>query len=189
MTGTQSVLDQMAAGIMGRKQEKAATLTPVGLEAPAKPAIAEVKGDIFPHDGGIQSQIIFSAKIIRENLFQMRSQLDGMEDCLQSIEREVGLRDALPALSAKPVEAPLVEAPLVEESFEEKYAAQQADAQAQAFGSANDAPVVPPVSTSGNLSSGWECPTHGSDSLTTLTSRKGRKYRSCIGCDQFERIA
>jgi len=33
----------------------------------------------------------------------------------------------------------------------------------------------------------WECPIHGGVYLVTLTSRQGRTYRCCKGCDDFER--
>jgi hypothetical protein len=175
MSDTQSVLDQMTAGIMGRKQEKATSLTPVGME---RPTIATVKGDIFPHDGGIQSQIAHSAKIIRENIFQMQAQLAGMEDCLQSIEREAGLRDPLPEI-ANPAAADTLDTLL---TFEEKFAAQQTDAQAQAFSTTQPMPVAPTSSTP----MGWACPEHG-DNVIELRSKKGRAYHKCRMCTEFER--
>jgi hypothetical protein len=167
MSETQSVLDKMTAGIMGMKQERATQLTPVGMErSNPLPAIAEARGDVFPHDGGIQDQIVFSAKIIRENLFQMQTQLAGMEECLRSIEREAGLAEPL-----TPVSTP------AEPTFEEKYAAQQADAQAQAF---TATPVVKGTDA-------WECPAHGSSNVVGLKSKKGRDYRKCTLCSEFER--
>jgi hypothetical protein len=187
VTDTQSVLDQMTAGIMGRKQERATSLTPVGMEKP-QPAIAEVRGDVFPHDSGIQAQIIFSAKIIRENLFQMQAQLAGMEDCLRSIEREVGLADPLPPIV--PIDAvkdafaplPVLADRIPEPTFEEKFAAQQTDAQAQAFSTTQPMPVAPTSSTP----MGWACPEHG-DNVIELRSKKGRAYHKCRMCTEFER--
>ena len=180
MSDTQSVLDQMTAGIMGRKQEKATGLTPVGMEKPL-PAIAEARGDVFPHDGGIQGQIVFSAKIIREQLFQMQAQLAGMEDCLQSIEREAGLREPLPVAVYV---GTVIEAADIQPTFEEKFAAQQADAQAQAFKTPEE---VPPESTSRTPSSGWACPEHGPSNVVGLMSKKGRPYHKCTLCSEFER--
>jgi len=182
MSDTQSVLDLMTAGIMGMKQDKASQLTPVGMEKPP-PTIADARGDVFPHDGGLQSQIVFSAKIIRENLFQMQAQLTGMEDCLQSIEREAGLREPL-SPTVNPAAPDTLDTLL---TFEEKFAAQQADAQAQAFKAADEVKASEPQPA--QPSSGWVCPEHGDSHLTTLTSRKGRQYKSCVGCSQFERIA
>ncbi len=33
---------------------------------------------------------------------------------------------------------------------------------------------------------GWECPLHGGEYLRSLTSRRGRRYRACTLCMQFE---
>lgn len=34
--------------------------------------------------------------------------------------------------------------------------------------------------------SGWECPKHWLDDIRQLTSWKGREYRSCAACEEFE---
>ncbi len=188
MSDTQNVLDAMTASIMGMKQEKATQLTPVGMESNVRSTFLDAKGDIFPHDEGIQSQVIHSSKIIRENLFQMQAQLAGIESCLLSIEREAGLAEPLPPISPPPEE----KAPDIGPSFEEKFAAQQADAQRQAFAAAFAVLDAAPVATTPPVTSGaWTCPEHGDKHLVTLTSRKGRKYGVCslAACPEFERIA
>jgi hypothetical protein len=185
MTDTQSVLDQMTAGIMGRKQEKATSLTPVGME---RPTILDAKGDVFPHDGGIGSQILHSARLIR-------AELAGIESCLRSIEREAGLTEGgPPVVIHDPKEAARLavhaEEQAKEASFKERFAKQQVDAQSQVFVVSDEpVPIAPAPVAPGNVTEGWICPVHGHKNLTTLTSRKGRQYKSCVGCDQFERIA
>ena len=54
-----------------------------------------------------------------------------------------------------------------EAQFKAEMEAKQAAAQAQVFG--------------------WTCSTHGDTAIATLTSRKGRAYRSCAECFEFEK--
>jgi hypothetical protein len=176
MTDTQSVLDQMTAGIMGRKQEKATSLTPVGME---RPTILDAKGDVFPHDGGIGSQILHSARLIR-------AELAGIESCLRSIEREAGLTEGgPPVVIHDPKEAARLavhaEEQAKEASFKERFAKQQVDAQSQVFVVSDEPPA--------NIRQGWICPSHGDSNVVGLKSKRGRDYRKCTLCEEFERNA
>jgi hypothetical protein len=176
MTDTQSVLDQMTAGIMGRKQERATSLTPVGME---RPAITAVKGDTFPYDGGIGEQIIHSAKLIR-------SELASIEACLRSIERESGVTEGGPpplVVDQKEASRQAVRAAeqVKDNEFKERFAKQQADAQSQVF-VVSDAPPD-------NIRQGWICPSHGDSNVVGLKSKRGRDYRKCTLCEEFERNA
>lgn len=47
-------------------------------------------------------------------------------------------------------------------------------------------PRMPPVEPPAH-SSGWTCPAHGMASVKTQTTRKGRTYRVCAECPEFEK--
>jgi hypothetical protein len=60
-------------------------------------------------------------------------------------------------------------------TFVEDFAAKSAAAQAATFKAPDEEP------------SGWTCSTHGAQSVTQLTSRKGREYAACLECEEFEK--
>jgi hypothetical protein len=171
---TQSVLDQMTAAIMSSKEQKAATLTPVGMETPA---IARVKGDVFPFDSGAVEQVVHSARVIRE-------ELASIEAALRSIERAVGTPEGgpPPVVVVSPKEQAAIAQREVEQkadaTFKAHYDEQSREAQAQVF-TAQDS----------TQDEGWVCPAHGDTAVQTRTSRKGREFQACGLCQEFERRA
>jgi hypothetical protein len=62
------------------------------------------------------------------------------------------------------------------------YATLQAQAQRAVFTPDIDKPAV-----AGSAAPGWVCPTHGAKSTKEQTSRKGRTYRVCTACPEFEK--
>jgi hypothetical protein len=186
---TQSVLDQMTAGIMQRKN---ATLTPVAGEIEAAPpTISDVKGDVFPFDAGIDEQIEHSARIIRAELARI-------EECLRSIERAANLPEGgIPVttfvpkseqirLATRADEAESERKYTESEQFQRDFEEKQRKAQEQALASLDaDTPV--PEEPLPNADGGWACPEHGSAFIITLVSKKGRTYRTCKHCEEFER--
>ena len=191
MSDTKSVLDQMTAGIMGRKELKATQLTPVGQEIPKRePSFADATGDQFEYERGMREQIIHSGAIIRKELATI-------ELCLQSIERQAGVPLTEPPVTtitsavnaaAEATKQAEKKADTETEKFQASFAAKAAAAQKAAFVGLDDpgeAPA-PVVVAAAPADGGWQCPTHGTDALTNLESRKGRKYRACITCNQFE---
>lgn len=197
---TQSVLDQMTAGIMSKKAAKAATLTPVGLEKPADlPAIALVQGDVFPHDGGVTEQVVHSAREIRAELRKIAQYSEQIDECLRSIERAIGAQEGGPTVvtRASAQEQARIEQTEAEraadaafkasEQFRLQMAEKEARAKAQIFGEAYEESKTASPSPDPTPSGGWACPEHGSDHVKTLTSRKGRVYGACLKCEEFER--
>ena len=175
MADTQNVLDQMTAGIMQQKANKSTKLTPVAGEAvsslPKTPAA-------FPND---QPQEVTEG-IIRDIEIQI-VRLQEVVTALRLLTGAVESTDEGPTLT--PVSATLkvdkeAEAKADENvAFTANYARLQAEAQAAVFKDAP--PTVAP------LAKGWECPVHGGTSLQSLTSRKGRMYKACTQCEEFER--
>ena len=201
------VLDDMTKGITDRKAKAAGPkLTPVGAEtSPTKPSLErtlpELKGDIFPYDGGIGETAVFAIGHVRESLRNAAQFLGQIEECLQSIERAAGTtvggepkRDPMAWSEAHLVQkarereadelARQVKAVVTpEESFDERFARLSAAAVDSAFpnlDAESDAPADAP---------GWTCPKHGGGNVNRLTSRKGRAYYACgvPGCAEFER--
>lgn len=191
---TQSVLDAMTAGILDRKAGKSvkAGLTPVKGEqqastpAPLDRNPASVGGDVFPYDGGLIEQVAHVHRQVRMNLATM-------EEAMRSIERACGLPEGGAVVETKASSAERerleqqarereadervrkqreMEAP-VEEPFPDRYKRLQEEAQSSAF--------------AGSAAPGWACPTHGASAVEQKTSRKGRTYRVCSKCPEFEK--
>lgn len=204
VSSTQTALDEMVAGIAGRKQDKATQLTPVGTEKrtmadnPHDPALA------FPYDNPEMTQqaVRDALKLVGD----LKHHLDFVGKGLIELARAYGLpEEGIPAPRVPvtvSVIRPVSAATLVEvghdpktaiamasadqERFEEEMARKAAAAQAATFDAA-------PVNTYGTpeepKGDGWECPTHGADDLIVLTSRRrGRQYRACkvADCGKFE---
>jgi len=216
------VLDDMTKGITERKAKAAGPrLTPVGTEAsPTKPSqltLPELKGDIFPYDGGIGETARSSIQNIRESLSVITQYGGQIEECLQSIEREAGITVGGPpkrdlfanpkALAEKKREQesekrfqewrathpePKIVAvePEVEGDFNARLTRLSDEAQAQAFAQLRVKSESPFNDLPHELvTQGWLCPKHGAQSLNKLTSRKGREYTACkvAGCTEFEK--
>jgi len=168
----------LAAGILGRKQQRAATLTPVGVEKNG-PLDGPIPG-IFPWD--------YPKEQIAAAIGRIRTELAGVENGLKRVEEAAGLPAPVPIspLPNDQAEAAREEQRLKERaaddlaraqsSFEAGYEAKIAAAQEQVFQTAS--PLV---------DEGWACPVHGYKAIVGLVSRKGRKYRACRDCEEFER--
>jgi hypothetical protein len=217
-SSTQSVLDEMTMGIVGRKTEKAVkpTLTPVGVE---KQGPLDGKHDVnFPYD---DPQTVHQA--IREGLKTMAAIQQSIEHIGRGLitlaqlyglteEQALGvkgpseddLRKQKEAAADERV-APSIVSTSVDiedrtEEFEariEEMKARLTEVSERAQADTFKPEVVSPVegNTSGFKPS-WACPNHGLDSIVTLTSRRGREYRACsVGegtsapCRKFEKEA
>jgi len=136
---TQSVLDAMTAGIMGKKEAKAAQLTPVGREQGGP--LSKAFDAPFPFD--------YPASQVQQALRNIRQEVDYIIKACDAVEASLSPAGRVPVNPVAFVEA--------------------------------DEPVAVISPT------GWSCPEHGDASLVTLTSRKGRTYRSCTSCMEFEK--
>lgn len=158
---------------MGRKEAKATTLTPVGVE-PGGP-LAGLRDAPFPYDG---PEFILPAidRAVKEVEFIMA----GLN----------ALRAAYGGAVPEPV-ATVEEAVKVKESEADARAAAikvklEGEAQKAAVFASHDEPVEEPPAAVG---SGWVCTEHGDKNIVELTSRANRKYRACkaAGCRQFQK--
>lgn len=184
---TQSALDEMVLGITARKEQKAVALTPVGTE---KRGPLDGKQEApFPFDDAqtVHQAILNGLRITAE----LQAHAKHIAEGLQTLAEAYGLT---PDAAPQPVDTQKARERAADErhaaaeekrqqDFAERYAEQQAAAQAATFKRAvvqADAPVD---------EGGWACPDHGRDGLVEMTSRKGRKYRACkVGqCIQFEK--
>lgn len=160
----------MTRGVMERKDAKAVQLTPVGRE---RTALSTVKTDAnFPND--------IPGERIELAVVEVRRQLGLITDALNAIDAMNGIAAAGSVVDARTA------AKLTEKAADEKFADRmkrlEAEAQAAVFASLDE----PPSDVTPDVTSGWVCPTHKAVNLVTLTSRKGRTYRACKGCNNFE---
>lgn len=180
------ILDKMAAGIMGNKARAAAKLTPTTAEKAAAPGWP-VGGDVktyapFPYDdlnmieGALTrmeqaaNDVLDQVRFVRQGLQLIRDaepQAKAAEAARKQAEREADERAAI-----QEREAIQSVAKDDQEDFEAEMAAKAAAAQAATFKQAEP--------------DGWACPEHGG--FVEKTSGKGRKYRGCSECDEFERL-
>jgi len=185
MSDTQSVLDAMTAGILDRKANKAQSvgLTPVAGEAAPKPPLCDISTPAeFPFD---------RPDLIQKALADAREQvvfvLDGIDriiaafganpyrtDTVMAPDTKAAEREADERARAYAAANPPDRGPNEPVDFSADYAAKQAAAQAAVF-------------TSGSAAPGWVCPVHGKSSTQETLSKKGRKYRICTKCPEFER--
>jgi hypothetical protein len=188
MSGTQSVLDQMTAGIMARKDEAATRLTPVGQERIANAPSDVAGGAVPPPTAALpdeERQSILAAIVeARQELARAEKSLETARRTLGEVERNINRANGYMLEADWDARRARTAAP--EKPFAEHYAELQARAQSAVFGSPADEPSPQPVEQDAPTV-GWACPEHGSASLTTLTSRKGRTYRSCTACQEFEK--
>jgi hypothetical protein len=178
------VLDEMTKGITERKAKAAGPkLTPVGVEANStKPSLQFAPGE-SPYPG-MRSAL----ERIRAGIVQLDKYVGAIERDITSFEEgktaTIAVNDELDDAMNKAVEG------IEPETFAARQTRLAAEAQAAVFTAAdaepespfNDLPHERPAT-------GWTCPTHGTDSLKQLTSRKGREYMACqvTGCRLFER--
>ncbi len=180
---TAAVLDEMVAGIMGVKANKAIRLTPVGMETAmpldvpgvtlAREGLADVAKDLRR-----QAQLLLD---VADGLDVMLGKPEAVEadaarkaeadDVLAQKEQERRADDkAAAAAGDKKAEERVEQA----ESFDARFSRLTDEAQAATF-----APRI--------TRAGWVCSTHGDEDLQDRTSPKGRKYLACGKCKEFQR--
>ena len=161
---TQSVLDMMTKGIMARKEQAAARLTPVGQERTS--AIpTNVPGAMFPNDN--PNEVLETAvKAIRREVGYIIQALDNI-DATNGVPTPV----AVYTTDVKSAEKQADEA-AAQREFDERMKEQAEAAQTSVFVAVTDA-------------ARWRCPTH--DKVEVKTSKRGRVYGACPKCDEFER--
>lgn len=181
-----------------------ATLTPVGTERKA----------ILPND---VPGVFMSNEALRDVAKDLRRQAQLLIDVADGIDELVGTEDPifegvgdgrkrtdietrLEGSDPEPLGGYVTGQPQgqpvnpVVETFKAQFAAQTAAAQAATF----KQPEVDLVAeahrifdvvdaSSGSPAPGWVCPEHGDANIADLKSGKGRKYRACGICKQFEK--
>lgn len=177
----QNILDEMTAGTLKRKANKAAQLTPVGLE---RPRIADAPGAFLGQEA------------VERIISNLRGAAVDAHAVADELERSLGID---PVEHARKVDAKLAQKEIERQAddaakvramtdperrpaFDVKFAAQQAAAQETTFGHKLIAALDAAPGTTD-----WLCPTHGGASITSLISRKGRTYRACAECKEFEK--
>lgn len=164
MNAVTSILDQMAAGVMARKQEAAkGTLTTL----PGEVAVASVEDllpttkAMFPNDHPAES--------IEQIVITLQRQMTHLQEVVDALNELVGKQADTEVVTVDPKAAEKAADATAAETFAAKFAAQQAEAQAATF-----APVEDPDE--------WTCPTH----KMTKTSPKGRVFCPSPGCHEAE---
>lgn len=165
---TAAVLDEMVAGIMGAKADKATRLTPVGTETARLPRTPAPFPNDHPQE--VVEQQIVEIERVAQNLMDAAAALRLLANRPAQVSEPVDTKAKERAADARAAAEP---------SFAEKFAAMQAEAQASVFKDAGPAPVK----------SKWTCPEHGDVSIIDDTSPKGREYGRCgvTNCKEFER--
>ncbi len=174
---TNSVLEAMTAGIMGRKADKAAGLTPTRVEAsPATlPERIEAK---FPFDHPVEV-INQSTRQVRRAIEEVMREAAFILEACDAID---GVSGVEPIAPKKREEAAVKAAEQqADRKFADDFAEKQRVAQEQVF----QRIAGPPVTE--EPSSGWRCPEHGAAFVEQLTSKKGRLYGACTKCKEFEK--
>lgn len=179
-----SVLDQMTAATRQRKEDKAATLTPVGTETIGRSRIPDVP------------EVFLTGEALTEIAKDLRAQAEVLIRVADGLDGHVGRSSAAPldtrATMAEATKAAERAADAAQawtpqtQAIIDRMASLSTTAQASAFVPGPvDEPA--PAAASGSTAEGWVCPTHGDAHLNDLTSRKGRKYRACTACTAFEK--
>lgn len=191
---TSSVLDMMTAGVMARKANAAAKLTPVSGEVtPIHVAVSPVEAAYrtpaaFPFDDP-QTTILALQKARAEVMHV----LDGIDALLALYGSEPAVRAVVPDPDAERKAAEREADKRIAAqggSFAEQYDKLQAEAQAAVFKEpvtkVTEAVTMAPITKDRPIPIGWVCPEHGT--FEKRLSRKGREYRACTDCDEFERL-
>jgi hypothetical protein len=203
---------KMAADIRARKVSVlqadtsapvAPSLTPVGLERTPGP-LAGVTGP-FPFDNPdmLRAALVTArreAEFILKGIDALIAAFDSGEPLTPTtaadIEADRRLADstgvgatarqraAADAARARVAVVPVEPVIADEEPFPSRFERLSADAQSQAF-AGNYVPAAQEV-FAGMLAE-WVCPTHGNSTINNRVSRRGRKYRACTTCGQFEK--
>jgi hypothetical protein len=194
---TQNILDAMTREVQGAKPQRGTKLTPVGTEKiaakltqAAEPLrIPDLPTVFMPQEGIEQAaresrywglKLIEIADGIEKGLGMEPSPLAAVVEAEEQKLRERAADLAHLARKAAdstvdggedPVDAP---APTDVSSFSADFKAKQEAAQAAAF--------TKPATA---VTDGWACPEHGV--FEDATSPKGRKFRRCTECKQFEK--
>jgi len=155
-----SVLDEMTSAITTRKDEKAATLTPVGLERQVIPAS-------FPND--------MPKEVMLEAIRDIGRIIGNLQDAQAALALAATGNPAKAvadvALTQKEVER------AADAKFADSYKQKQIKAQEAAFTALSKPTLV---------DTGWKC-TCDNQNVVTLQSNKGRIYNFCRNCNNFER--
>lgn len=182
-------LQDMTAGIIGPKAERARKLTPVVGETST--TMAQFAAATLPNDVGM----LMSNESLWEAAKQLRANAAAMLTIAEGIEKLTGeppyWKTPVASDPAKPTKA---EKAATKAAYEK-----ESDERVKSM-MVEIAPGFPPASSLASLddgaeeepaapaapADGWVCPKHG-DTTKTLRSRKGREYRACTECDEFER--
>jgi polyribonucleotide nucleotidyltransferase len=155
-----SVLDEMTSAITTRKDEKAATLTPVGMERQTIPAS-------FPND--------MPKEVMLEAIRDIGRIIKNLQDAQSALALAATGNPATPSFEALPTQREVERA--ADAKFADSYKQKQIKAQESAF-TALSRPIPPDT--------GWRCKCDTPD-VITLESNKGRVYNTCKSCKDFER--
>jgi len=160
------ILDSLTSEVAVRKDT---ALTPVGLEKPGIPAgrMPDMPTIFMPQEA------------IEAAVREVRAQAKLLLQACLAIEVSLGHEVGGPTREEQAIEVKSVER-TADAKFADDYAEKQRVAQSAAFAAKPDAPVVP------EYSGDWKCPEHGDLTLRVATSRKGRTYRACNTCSEFE---
>lgn len=192
------VLDQMTRGITERKATKAGPkLTPVGTEV----AGVTPSADRLPNDVGVfmsNERLAEHRASLVQFIEDATAIVAGIDDMLGGPpeQAKASVNDAVEAekvankqadAKAKARAAKAAKPKAAEpkdEPFDERLARLKQEAEASVYGTA-----LPDVSVDIEepVDDGWQCPEHGNQDIKELVSRKGRNYRACGLCSEFEK--
>jgi hypothetical protein len=171
MQQTAAVLDEMVAGIMGVKAEKATKLTPVGFEGvtftPEANKFAPMES---PYSG-----VLEACRRIRESMTMLEKYVAAIERDATFGPQVKSIGQPRDALEDAMDEALAVLDEPVEETLAARMVRLEAEAQSAAFGAPAKA--------------GWTCSAHGDTDVREHTSPRGRRFMACEvpGCKEFEK--
>lgn len=183
---TAAVLDEMVAGIMGVKANKAAKLTPVGTETAKMPSFPSDLPGAYMSKEGMKD----AAEDLRRWATELLQIANGL-DIYAGTDTRPQLSDpayiAAEAQKAKEREADARVAAADPESLTARMARLQQEAQAAVGWIDLDAPTEEPAPE--RPKSTWLCPKHGDEDVRDRTSPKGRHYNACHvpNCKEFEK--
>lgn len=188
-----SIIASMASDIVNRKSAAASVLTPVQGEAIKQPGTLPKTTAMFPNDqpGEVVAGVIRELERQIANLIGVVESLRGaagIEDPIAVIVEgeEAKLREAAADLKAAAKAKKLTPET---QAITDNMARLKASAQAEAFTGGPTVECIiaeaddPEVAANGKPK-GWTCPEHGK--AIDKTSPKGRAYRGCPECRNFE---
>lgn len=181
MSGT-SILDRMAAEQTKVKDAAATKLTPRGAEkGAATPAVNDKAlpdtTAAFPNDHP-QEVLVKALVDIETQLAYIQQAVDAVRAMIGAVEppkvdKVVTTKAAEKAADKKAADP----------EFADRFAQLKKDAEDATF---KDGAEDPPEKLFAAGAGPWVCPTHGD--AVEATSRRGRPYRKCEKCDEFERL-